>query len=221
MNNKQLYLAWLRTYAPSVYMTAVRRATGQVQTLGGLTDNLLQQALSPKMSHSFLGDDSSSFVDTTFADYNAPSGSIDNSQIAPTSIDFQTPTFDSSTVSDFKQPLNVQGGGLTLPSVSTPAASSNVFSNILTAVASIGTTVINATNSSKLISLNTTRATQGLPPINAAGQVVTAAGTTATGSALLAFERAISGGTTGSSMLPILAILGIGAFFVFSRRSAT
>jgi len=218
MNNKQLYLAWLRTVAPTVYVSALRRATGQIQNLGGLTDNLLQQALAPNISHSFLGDDTT-YMDTTFADFGAPAGSIDNSQIAPTSIDFQTPSFDASQVSSpINETLSFQAP--VAPPASTVAGSSSTFSNILTAVTAIGAGVINATNQSKLIQLNTTRAQQGLPPVNAAGQVVSPTGFGTTSPSLLAFERAISGGTSGSMLPIILGVLGIGAVLLFSKRSA-
>lgn len=216
MNNRQLYLAWLRTAAPTVYASAVRKATGQIRSTGGLTDDLVQQSFASNLKHSFLGDDTS-YMDTTFMDYGQSDAvPIDNSISLPP-INFQTPTFDASSL----PPLTFanQPGSLTPSFSPAPSAPGSTFSNILSAVTAIGAGVINATNQNKLISLNTTRAQQGLPPVDANGRVVVPAGTSATGSALLAFERSISGG--GSSMLPIiLGALGLGAFFLFSKRSA-
>lgn len=203
MNNRQLYLAWLRTEAPTVYASAVRRATGQTRSVGGLTDDLVQQSFAPNLSHSFLGDDTSAM------------------DLPP--IDFQTPTFDTSLVAtpapvSFDMTPALPSFAPTAP----PASSGSTFSNILTAVTAIGAGVLNYSNQSKLISLNTTRAQQGLAPVDAYGRLITPARTTATGSALLAFERAISGGSSGSMLPLVLGVLGVGAaFMMFSRRSAS
>lgn len=213
MNNRQLYLAWLRTAAPTVYTAALRKATGQIKNLGGLGDDLLQQALSPNIRHSFLGDDGSS-IDTS--DTFDSSTLTDTSPIQLDPIIFQPPTFDPGTVS-----LATPEGVGPAPVAAAPAASSgssSTFSNILTAVASIGSTVVNASQQSALIALNTQRAAQGLPPVNAQGQVVTAAGTATTSAALLAFENAIAGGSAGS-LVPILLIGGLLAYFLLGRSS--
>jgi hypothetical protein len=201
MNNKQLYLAWLRTAAPSVYTAALRKATGQVRSFGGLTDDLVQQSFAPSLNHSFLGDDTSS-VDLSNIDFSNISN-IDVGQIDTGAIDAQI----------------TSGTAANLPSVTaTTTSAPSTFSNILTAVTAIGAGVINATNQSKLITLNTQRAAQGLPPVDATGRVVSGTGFSTTSPSLLAFERAISGGSTGS-FLPILAVLGIGAFFLLRRPS--
>jgi hypothetical protein len=212
MNNRQLYLAWLRTAAPTVYATALRKVTGQKRTLGGLTDNLVQQAFSPSLRHSFLGDDTSS-MDTTFMDYgSAPiTTGIDTSPIVLDPIVLTPPVFDASSVT-------VPSLTTSAPTIAATTPAPSTFASILTAVASIGSSVVTASNQSALIALNTQRAAQGLPPVNANGQVVTAAGTATTSASLLAFENAISGGS--GSLLPILAIAGLAAYFIFGRKSA-
>jgi hypothetical protein len=217
MNNRQKYLAWLRTTAPTVYAVALRKATGQGRTLGGLADDLVKQAFAPDIAHSFLGDDTSSLDPITVT---ASSDSSPLTDVYATG-DFlpvvNTPTFDASLVQAPSAVAIDTGTSTVAPSA--PAASSSTFANILTAVAAIGAGVVSATNQSKLIALNTTRAAQGLPPVNAAGQVVSTTGFATTSPSLLAFERSISG-AGGVSLLPILAILGIGAYFVFKGRSA-
>jgi len=222
MNNKGLYLAWLRTVAPTLYAQAIRKATGQSRSLGGLTDNLVQQALAPSLRHSFLGDDTTS-MDTTFMDFGtAPiTTGVDTSPIVNDPIVFQSPTFDPTSITPATLVTDPTTGQLvssaptTVPAV-TPSNAPNIFTSILQSVASIGSTVVSASQQSSLIALNTQRAAQGLPPVNANGQVVTAAGVAATNPALLAFENAVSGGS--GSMLPILLIGGaIGLLFLFSR----
>jgi hypothetical protein len=214
MNNQQLYLAWLRTNAPAVYVQAVRKATGKARNLGGLGDDLLQQAMSPNLS-TFLGDDISS-MDFTSADFQAP-------DMAPISIappDISIPGFDPGSV-DAPAPVTISSGGATglpVPTPSNPAPTGSTFSNILTAVTTIGIGIIGATNQSKLVAINTQRARQGLPPVDSTGRVITPAGFSTTSPTLLAFERSISG-AMGGGMLPIIAVLGIGAFFFFRKKA--
>jgi hypothetical protein len=204
MNNRQLYLAWLRSNAPTLYMNVVRKVTGRTRSLGGLADDLINKSFAPDLAHSFLGDDTG-IVDESALQGDAPSTDL-------TTI----PAFDSSMVSA-PAPVNIASGTATGVS---PSSSNSIFGNILQAVAAVGVGVVNATNQSKLIALNTTRAAQGLPPINANGQIVTGAGLSTTSPSLLAFERAISGGASGS-MLPILLLGGglIAAFALMGRRS--
>jgi hypothetical protein len=204
MNNQQLYLAWLRTYAPTVYANALRRATGQIKSLGGLADDLINKSFAPDMAHSFLGDDTDLGFDT---------GDLTNLDIGTASlIDASGPTF---------APIDTGTSTFATPSTSSPSSSSSagsIFTSILTAAASIGSSVINSSNQSKLVALNTQRAAQGLPPVNAAGQVVTT-GFATTSPSMLAFEKAISGG--GSSMLMWLLLFGgIGAYLLLRKRAA-
>lgn len=214
MNNAQLYLAWLRTVAPAVYTSAVRRATGQNRSLGGLTDDLLQQSFAPDVSHSFLGDDTSSLLDpiTVTAQY------MDVPPVT-TNFTFDAPTFDTSSVAAPRSVAIDYGSAFASPAASSSSGGSSTFANILTAVTAIGAGVLNASNQSKLISLNTTRAQQGLAPVDAYGRLVTPSRTATTGSSLLAFERSISG--SGSMTMPIiLGLLALGGILVFNRRSA-
>lgn len=215
MNNRQLYLAWLRTAAPAVYVSALRRALGKNRSLGGLTDDLVQQSFAPATRHSFLGDDTTSMIDPITV------SAISTDQPITTNYSFSSemPAFDPNSVTF--NPVSIDSGTAAFtPGLSiAPAQSNSIFGNILTAVTAIGAGVLNASNQSKLISLNTTRAQQGLPPVNAAGQVIRQTGTSTTGSALLAFERSISG-ASGSSMLPLLGIAGLAALFFFRKRTA-
>lgn len=219
MNNKQLYLAWLRTYAPTLYAQAIRNATGQSRNLGGLQNDLLQQALAPNLRHSFLGDDTTLDPITVTGTYMDASTPITTDySFSPSDI----PSFDTSTVSSPGFNIPVESGGIVgmpTPAPVAPAASASTWTNILAAVTTIGAGVLNASNQSKLISLNTTRANQGLAPVDASGRVVSPYGVAPTNSALLNFERSITGGS-GSMMMPILALLGIGAFVMLRKRSA-
>lgn len=219
MNNKQLYLAWLRTYAPTVYAQAVRNATGQKRNLGGLQDDLLRKALAPNLSHSFLGDD------TTLDPITVTGTYMDASQPITTDYSFSpgdmSSIFDSSSVAAPNFNVGIDSGGAVgLPAASAPAASStSTWTNILAAVTTIGAGVLTASNQNKLISLNTTRANQGLPPVDATGRVVSPYGVAPTSSALLNFEKSISG-ATGSMMMPVLVLLGVGAFILSRKKSA-
>ena len=217
MNNRQLYLAWLRTAAPTVYTAAIRKATGQTKNLGGLDTDLLQQALSPSLRHSFLGDDTS---DMDTSDLFSSSDLTNTSPIVFDPITFSTPSFDPGDVSLPAPVTDSSGNPIPVSSGSTPAESAapSIFSSVLQAVTSIGNTVVNASQTNALIALNTQRAAQGLPPVNAAGQVVTAAGTATTSASLLALENAIAGGSS-SSLLPILLIGGLAFYFLFGRNN--
>jgi hypothetical protein len=217
MNPKSLYLAWLRTTSPAVYATAIRQATGRTRTLGGLTGDLVQKAFAPTLRHSFLGDDTATTLDTI--DVSA----ISADQPITTNYTFDTsvPAFDTSSVA--LPTLTSDTGAVTSTTpAATPTAVAaagggpSIFSNILTAVASIGGTVVTASQQSALIALNTQRAAQGLPPVNANGQVVTTAGLAATSPGILAFENAITGGNT--ALFPFVLIGGVIAAYLLFRK---
>lgn len=55
MNNRELYLAWVRSNAPQAYLQALRKISGKARGLGGLGDDLLQNAIGPDASAS-VGD---------------------------------------------------------------------------------------------------------------------------------------------------------------------
>lgn len=207
MNNRQLYLSWLRTVAPNIYVSAVRRATGQGKSLGGLSSDLVQQALAPNLSHSFLGDDLP-VIDVT---------AISADQPVTTNFSFDTTAipFDSSSVPMPSQ-VAIDSSVVASATANTPAATST-FANILSAVAAIGAGVANASTQSKLIQLNTQRAALGLPPVNAAGQVISPVVTSATGAALLNFEKSIAGAGGAISPLLIFGVLGLGAFLLLKK----
>src|SRR5271167_2204381 len=144
MNNRQLYLAWLRTVAPTVYINAVRKALGKTKSLGGLADDLVNKAFSPDLTHSFLGDDTDITDESALQDTSG--SSTDLTTISP---------FDSSSVSF--TPVDIASGtAVGLPSSSSGSSSSgSIFASIITAVGAVGAGVISATNQSKLIALNT------------------------------------------------------------------
>lgn len=219
MNNAQLYLAWLRTFAPVVYAGAVRKATGQTRSLGGLTDNLVGLALAPDLTHSFLGDDSNMLDEITVTAQYMP----DPFTASDFSFDPGTPpAFSAADVPtpDFNVPIdNTPAPPAPKPALKvTPANSGSIFGSILTAATTIGVGLLGANTQNKLITLNTTRAQQGLPPVNANGTLVNPSRLATTSPGLLAFERAITGGG-GSMMLPIIALLGVGAFFMLRSKS--
>lgn len=218
MNNQQLYLAWLRTTSPTLYAQAVRMATGRSRNLGGLADDLLQQALSPNLMHSFLGDDTT--LDTITVSSDAPAPVTTDMVFAPGNFSFDPSTVDAPS---FSVPID-SGAAVGFPSAAAPAAQpvaapSSTFANILQAVTTIGAGVIQASNQSKLIDLNTARARAGQPPVDATGRVVSPYAVSPTNSAIARFEKSITGGMSGS-MLPILAMLGIGAFVLLRKKSA-
>lgn len=215
MNNAQLYLAWLRTFAPAVYAAAVRKATGQTKSLGGLADDLVNKAFAPDLAHSFLGDDTGladgSVDEFDFLNSGGPSITTD---FAP---DLSTPTFDTGTATF--TPVAINSGTSVVAPATASGAPSSVFTGILAAVTAIGAGVITATNQQKLVTLNTQRAAQGLPPVDATGKIVPGYSTATTSPTLLAFEKAISG--SSGSMLPIiLGVLGIGAAIMFLNRKS-
>lgn len=218
---RMAYLAWLRTTAPAVYISAVRKATGRVKSLGGLNDDLVQSALSPGYRHSFLGDNGDS---VTLDPIVVTATSMDQPVSTDLFINTSADPFDTSSVAA-PTAVNIDPGtygtAASTPATAATPAPTSTLGQVLTAVAAIGAAsvgVIGADNTSKLIALNTTRAQQGLPPVNAAGQVVTASGTASP--ALLAFENAITGGA-GGSLLPVILIGGVLAYFLFGRKSTT
>src|ERR1700733_7910346 len=110
MNNRQLYLAWLRTASPTVYVAALRKATGQKKNLGGLNQDLLQQALSPSTRHSFLGDDTSDMDSFSASDL------VDTSPIVFDPITLSPPVFDPGSL-DMPTPTIGTDTSSTTPSV--------------------------------------------------------------------------------------------------------
>jgi hypothetical protein len=52
MNNRQLFLAWMRTAAPTHYMQVLRKVTGKTKSLGGLGDDLTDSFITPDVQSS-------------------------------------------------------------------------------------------------------------------------------------------------------------------------
>lgn len=230
MNNAQLYLAWLRTTSPEVYMSALRKITGKKRTLGGLDADLCDSMTAPATFGAFGQDDSSFSYDTM------PTVDITATPITDSSYTLPALTPSDIGVSDVSSGLTLPdfGTGLTevpgidtsvtMPNVSiTPAPAAGTPSNWLaaftTAVGNVAASALQASNQSNLIKLNTTRAQQGLPPVNANGQVVTSANTRlapATGP-IYAIESKIAGATGGMGM-PLMLLAGVGLLVFFMRK---
>lgn len=212
MNAQQLYLAWVRSQYPQVYTAALRVVTGKPRTLGGLDNDLLQQAIAPSIN-TFLGDDSTVFDTSggTTTDFSSTPDAFSAGNTDPLQAVNLTPiTFD---------PTSVQLS----PSVSNTLAQqassgTDVFSNIADAVAKVATTYIGASAQANLLSVNTQRARQGLPPLAANGRPVTSNMLAPTSASIAAMERAIAGAATPTNMMVIGGVLLLG-FLVLGRKS--
>src|SRR5271155_665952 len=134
---RKLYLGWLRTTAPAVYVSAIRKATGRTRSLGGLTENLLDSALSPSYRHTFLGD-------------NGDDATLDTIDVSALSADQPITTnfsFDSSTPASSIDPgalitnasISNYGTPAITPTAATSSSSSttSTLASVLTAVTSL------------------------------------------------------------------------------------
>src|SRR5271155_3374671 len=151
---RKLYLGWLRTTAPAVYVSAIRKATGRTRSLGGLTENLLDSALSPSYRHTFLGD-------------NGDDATLDTIDVSALSADQPITTnfsFDSSSPASSVDPgaliTNASISNYGTPAITPTAATSSssttsTLASVLTAVTSLGAAALNSSNQSALIALNT------------------------------------------------------------------
>lgn len=223
MNNTQLYLAWLRTTSPEVYMAAMRKITGQKRTLGGLDADLCASMTAPSTFGAFGQDDSSFDYTMPEIDITAP---VDTTTYTLPVIDETSLTPVTPIDTSVLTPVTDIGTTVTMPDVTitpAPATSSPFSSNVLaaftTAVGTVAASALQASNQSNLIKLNTARAQQGLPPVNSAGQVVTPTNTRlapATGP-IYKLESTIAGAAGGVG-LPLLLGVGVLAFFMLRRR---
>lgn len=215
MDQRQLYLAWVRTNYPTIYMQALRKITGKTRSLGGLTDEMLDVAFSP---------DVATFSDTTQVSpdiYNAITVSAGPDPYAPAPLE----TIDTST---FAQPsqYELSAPSYALPNITTsfaaqpaPAApSGGWFSSFANAVTQIGTTLIKSTAQNNLLQVNTARARAGQPPLNAMGVPISAASLGPANSQILALERSIAGSTGGMGGLFLFSIAALGVLLIFSGK---
>lgn len=211
MNAHAQYLAWLRINHPAVYMQALRRVVGKPRGLGGLSDDLLARMCRPTTGFGFLGDDS-----------------IDTSDLPTITVEADTPSMPDLT------DLVVDPASLTTPSIDltdntllpalpnptppTDSSGSSVFDSIAKAVATVASTAMSASSQSNLLKLNTQRATQGLPPVDANGiPVRTSLLRVSSNPTIANLERTIAGAAT--SPLVWVAGLGILALLLLGRRA--
>jgi hypothetical protein len=229
VNNAQLYLAWLRTNSPDVYLMAMRKTLGQPRTLGGLDSDLVNSMTAPATFGAF-GQDSSSDTSlpsvTVSPDTFAPQFPLTDTsgmplifpvtEAYPTAPEIPTLTPEQLapvTVEAAPAPVLDASGTLT----GTPPDGTSWLTSLITAVGNIGATALSSSSQSNLVKLNTARAQQGLPPVDINGRVVTASGLAPATSAIYRLEQAIAGGTTGAT--PLLLIAGVGLLaFLFMRR---
>lgn len=216
MNNRQLFLAWLRTTSPQVYTAAIRQALRQPQTLGGLNCDLVNSMTAPATFGAFGQDDSGD-------------GGLPEITISAPSVDQSAPQIIPLTPADIA--LSDVGTGITqidvtqpdLPIVTNPstgtttAGSNTIWNSIVTAVGNVGAAAFKADTQSNLVKLNTQRASMGLPPVNANGQVVTAGFAPAT-NAIYSLENAIGGVGAGGGSLFLIAGVGLLAFMLLRKK---
>jgi hypothetical protein len=224
VNNRQLYLAWLRTAAPDVYMTSLRKALRQSRTLGGLDSDLVDSMTAPSTFGAF-GQDSSSDGSlpevtitadtwtppdlTSFPDYyTLPLAPSDLTPVTPVDTGITMPTVEITPAT-----------GYVPPDTGAPAAGGNWWDTIIKTVGTVVTAgITTSSQQSNLIKLNTQRAAQGLPPVDQYGRVITPAGTNPATSAIYRLESLIAG--TGGGLSPVILLAGVGllAFVLFKRK---
>lgn len=221
MNNAQLFMAWLRTTAPDVYLAAMRKITGQRRTLGGLDSDLVDSMTAPATFGSF-GQDSASDTSLPEITVYGDTGTADSGYTLPTltEYDLNPPEITPPTLTDITLPEPAAPNITITPAPSAPATGGGSFwAAFTTAVGSVASTALSASNQSNLIKLNTTRAQMGLPPVNANGQVVSGAGLAPATSAIYRLESQIAGAGRGLGGSPVLLLAGVGLLaFIFLRK---
>ena len=222
MNNAQLYLAWLRTASPEVYLLAMRKILRQPRTLGGLDSDLVQSMTAPATFGAF-GQDSSS--DSSLPEITV-SGSYDTTTTDPYT-DLNLNPFPDVTALTPEQlapvaPVTTSDTGPSVtitPAGGTDTGSSSWLSSFINAVGNVGASALTASNQSNLVKLNTQRAAQGLPPVNAMGQVIPGSALAPATNAIYALESKIAGGVGAMSPFLLLAGVGLLAFVLFKRKA--
>jgi hypothetical protein len=93
----------------------------------------------------------------------------------------------------------------------------SIFNSVANAISSIGQSVVTTQAEQNLLSINTQRARQGLPPLSANGLPVTASGLVPTSATIAQIEASL-GGSSGMALLGvgIAAVLGLA---LLSRKS--
>ena len=203
MNNRQLYLAWLRTTAPETYSAVMRKVSGKPRSTGGLQADLVTNMFRPSTGFGFLGQDSSDMPE------------VDVTATPITDTSYTLPTIDTST---FENPTLDQS--VTMPDVTitpAPAApSSDIWANVIKGVTSITAAALTTSAQSNLVKVNTQRAQQGLPPVDANGVPIRPSYSLYSSNPTL---RNLEASISGSSMTPILLIGGLAlvALLMFKR----
>lgn len=217
MDHKQLYLAWVRTNYPTVYMQALRKITGKSRSLGGLTDNLMDVAFSPDVQ--------------AWSDSQVPQDVYDTITVSAGADPYAPPPLTALDTSTFLNPtsylpppgldFSVFTPASVMPTPAAPASaapSGGWFNTFANAVTQIGTTLIKSTAQNNLLQVNTARARAGQPPLNAMGVPISAASLGPANSQILALERSIAGSTGGMGGLFLMSIAALGALLIFSGK---
>lgn len=214
MNAQAAYLAWLRLTAPEVYTAALRKVARAPRGLGGLSDDLLARMSRPSTGFGFFGDDTTD-IPTITVTADASSGPdtsglvLDPSTLDPVDL---TSLQDQASVSPS---LNI----LPEPASTTSTTGSNLFASIIQAVGTVTAAGMQASQQSSLVKLNTQRAAQGLPPVNANGVPInTGFLTRSSNPAIASLENSISG--AASSPLLWVAALAIGGLLLLRSKRA-
>lgn len=213
MNARQAYLAWLRVTNPGIYNAAIRRVAGRPRSLGGLSTDLIAQMSRQSTGFGFLGDD---YSDLPTIDVTADAPTMPD--ITPLDVTDLTP-IDTSDLTSSVQLTPASSIAPAADSNNTTSGPSTTFNAITGAVASIITAGMSASASSSLLKLNTQRAQQGLPPVNAQGVPISTSGLPlSTNPTIARFEASMAG--VASSPMLWLAGLGIAALLIFRSKRA-
>ena len=208
------YLAWLRANHPFVYNQMLTAVTNTDTTgLGSaaapsVADMLTATGLPFSSTDSFVN---AFAYGPAGARYARGSGLGSMGQdplvdqiVTPLDTTGVDTGIDVSLPPDFTLP-NVTGP----PNATFAADSTTGFDSVIRSIQAIATEYITTQAQANLLSINTARARQGLPPLNQYGQPVTAY-------QLAGIDKMLAGFTGGLS-LPVLLLLGLGAFLLLRK----
>ena len=188
--NRQTYLAWLRTTMPNLYVASMQHVAnpkktnydfGKARGIGAVSFNQLAG----------LGDDGTDTTDQDLA-------------ISEDPLSYAPPDVSAPPASDFTP----------VAPPSSNSSGSSAFDSVVKAVSSVASTVVATEAQQNLLNVNTQRAKQGLPPLNANGQIITSNMLAPTTSAISQAEAALAGNT--GSLLLLLG--GAALLFMVARR---
>lgn len=124
-------------------------------------------------------------------------------------------TAGSDISSDTTDAINAAYSATVSPSSGSDTA--GMFTSIANAISSIGQSVVQTQAEQNLLSINTQRARQGLPPLSANGLPISAAGLVPTNQTLAQIEASL-GGSTGTTLL-MVGLAAVAGFAILGRRS--